>query len=57
MRDIRLTIDGKDRKFKSIREAATASGMNYITLYQRLRIGMKPTTAAKVKVRKYQKAA
>lgn len=55
MKDIRLVVNGKDRRFKSIKEAANASGIAYITLYQRLRIGVKG--AAVKPVRQYNRKA
>lgn len=45
----------KKKSYKSIRLAAQAAGVPYITLYMRLRMGMKPATAMKKPVRKYEK--
>lgn len=52
-----ITVDmgNKKRKFRSIKDAAEAAGMPYITFYMRLRFGNKPVTAAKKPVRKYVK--
>jgi hypothetical protein len=51
---VTLSLGTKKRTFKSIREAASFTGIKYITLYQRLRI-MKPAMAVKKPVRKYVK--
>lgn len=51
-----IDLGNKKRKYKSIREAANASGVPYMTLYMRLRFGNKPATAIKKPVRKYVKA-
>lgn len=48
-------MGNKKRKFKSIKEAAEASGILYMTLYMRLRAGDKPATAIKKPVRQYNK--
>lgn len=52
-----VTVDlgNKKRKFKSVREAANVMGIPYMTLYMRLRFGVKPATAIKKPVRKYTK--
>ncbi len=52
-----VTVDlgNKKRKFKSVKEAALACGVPYITLYMRLRFGVKPATAVRKPVRKYNK--
>lgn len=52
-----VTVDlgTKKRKFKSIKEAAEAQGIPYMTLYMRLRFGVKPATAVRKPVRKYTK--
>ena len=54
---VTVTLGNKKRTFKSIKEAAEASGVPYMTLYMRLRFGVKPVTAMKRPVRKYNKAA
>ena len=50
-----VTVDlgNKKRKFRSIKAAADAMGVPYMTLYMRLRFGVKPATAVKRPVRKY----
>lgn len=52
---VTVKIGNKKKTFKSIKEAADASGILYITLYMRLRAGDKPATAIKKPVRKYNK--
>lgn len=52
---VMVDLGNKKRKFKSVREAATVMGIPYMTLYMRLRFGVKPATAVKKPVRKYTK--
>ena len=54
-----VTVDlgKKKRKFKSIKQLADAAGVSYITMYQRLRQGMKPRQALTKPVRPYMKKA
>jgi hypothetical protein len=52
---VTLSLGTKKRTFKSIREAASFTGVPYMTLYMRLRMGLKPATAVKKPVRKYVK--
>ena len=52
---VTVSLGNKKRTFKSIREYAEFAGIKYITAYQRLRYGLKPLTAAKKPVRKYEK--
>lgn len=52
---ITIKMGPKKKAFKSIRLAAGAAGLPYMTMYMRLRMGMKPATAARKPVRKYQK--
>lgn len=53
---MRMVVMGnKKKQFKSIRLAAEAAGVSYMTFYMRLRAGDKPATAAKKPVRKYVK--
>lgn len=52
---VTIKMGNKKKSFKSIRLAAEAAGMPYMTLYMRLRAGVKPVTAMKKPVRKYQK--
>lgn len=53
---VTLSLGNKKRTFKSIKLAAKAAGMEYITLYMRLRSGVKPSVAVKKPVRKYTHA-
>lgn len=52
---VTLSLGNKKRTFRSIREASVFTGIKYITLYQRLRYGLKPATAVRRPVRKYTK--
>ena len=52
---VTISMGNKKRTFKSIRLAAEASGIKYITLYMRLRAGDKPVTAMNKSVRKYER--
>lgn len=52
---VTLSLGTKKRTFKSIREASEATGVPYMTLYMRLRMGLKPATAVRKPVRKYVK--
>lgn len=52
---VTISLGNKKRTYKSIRLAADAAGVKYITLYMRLRAGVKPATAVKMPVRKYEK--
>lgn len=52
-----INLGNKKRKFKSIKELADAAGVSYITMYQRLRQGMKPKQALTKPVRPYIKKA
>ena len=52
---VTISLGSKKKVYRSIKEAAEANGLKYITLYQRLRAGDKPLTAVKKPVRKYQK--
>lgn len=54
---VTVSLGNKKRKFKSIKQAAEAADIPYITMYMRLRMGMKPLTAAKKPVRKYKRVA
>ena len=51
-----VSMGSKKKVFKSIRLAAEAAGMPYMTLYMRLRAGVPVTKAVKQPVRKYVKA-
>lgn len=50
-----VKLGNKKKSYRSIKLAAEASGIKYITLYMRLRAGDKPATAVKKLVRKYSK--
>lgn len=50
-----VSLGTKKKQFKSIRLAAEAAGVPYMTFYMRLRAGMKPQEAIRKPVRKYQK--
>lgn len=49
-----VSMGSKKKAYRSIKLAVPA-GMSYICFYMRLRAGMKPATAAKKAVRKYEK--
>lgn len=51
-----VKLGNKKRTYKSIKLAAEAAGMPYMTLYMRLRAGDKPAIAVSKKVRVYTKA-
>lgn len=51
-----VSMGTKKKAFKSIRLAAAAAGVPYMTFYMRLRMGTKPVTAASRKVRKYERS-
>jgi hypothetical protein len=48
-----ISLGTKKKAFKSIRLAAEAANMPYMTFYMRLRAGMKPGEAVKKPVRPY----
>lgn len=50
-----VKLGNKKKAYRSIKLAAEAAGVKYITLYQRLRAGDKPATAVSKPVRKYEK--
>lgn len=50
-----VSMGSKKKVYKSIRLAAEAAGMSYMTFYMRMRAGVKPAMAANKPVRKYQK--
>ena len=50
-----VSLGSKKKSFKSIRLAAEAANVPYMTFYMRLRAGMKPATAVKKPVRKYER--
>ena len=52
---VTISMGNKKRTFKSIRLAAEAADIPYMTFYMRLRAGDKPAEAAKKKVRVYNR--
>lgn len=52
-----VSMGTKKKQYKSIKLAAAAAGVPYMTYYMRLRMGTAPTTAAKKPVRKYERKA
>jgi hypothetical protein len=50
-----VSLGTKKKSFKSIRLAAEAAGVPYMTFYMRLRAGDKPAVAAKKPVRIYKR--
>ncbi len=50
-----VSMGSKKKVYKSIRWAAEAAGVPYMTFYMRLRAGVKPVTAANKRVRVYNK--
>lgn len=50
-----VAMGNKKKVYKSIRLAAEAAGIDYMTFYMRLRAGVRPAVAANKKVRKYVK--
>ena len=54
---VTFSTGSKKKVYRSLTEAAKATGIPYMTLYMRLRHGWKPSKAAKAKVRKYEMKA
>lgn len=54
---VTLSLGNKKKTFPSIKAAAQETGIPYMTLYLRLRMGMRPSEAIKKPVRKYSKKA
>lgn len=52
---ITLSLGNKKKMFPSIKAAAKATGISYMTLYMRLRMGLKPQKALTKPVRTYRK--
>lgn len=50
-----ISMGPKKKVFKSIRMAAQAAGIPYMTLYMRVRAGVPVVKAMKQPVRKYEK--
>lgn len=53
---VMIKLGNKKKSYRSIKLAAEAAGIKYITLYMRLRAGDKPCTAVKKPVRPYDKS-
>lgn len=53
---VTISLGNKKRTFKSIAEASRVTGVSYMVLYMRLRFGVKPATALKRPVRKYNRS-
>lgn len=49
-----VSMGSKKKAYRSIKLAAAAAGMPYMTLYMRLRAGDKPATAVSKPVRVYK---
>ena len=52
---VTVSLGTKKKVYRSIKEMAAATGVPYMTLYMRLRMGTKPLTAGRKPVRKYAK--
>ena len=52
-----VSFGNKKKAYRSIKLAAKAAGVPYMTFYLRLRMGKTPAQATKIPVRKYIKAA
>ncbi len=52
-----INLGNKKRKFKSIKQACQATGQDYMRVYMRIRMGMKPAKALTLPARAYTKAA
>lgn len=50
-----VSLGNKKKQYASIKLAAAQYGINYITLYQRLRMGMTLAQAVRVPVRAYRR--
>ena len=50
---VMFSTGSKKKVYRSLREAAKATGVPYMVLYMRLRHGWKPSKAAKKPVRYY----
>ncbi len=53
---VAVPLGPKKKTYKTIRAAAEAAGINYVTFYQRLKAGLSAQEAIKKPVRKYKKA-
>lgn len=54
---ITISLGNKKKSFRSIKEAAAYAGINYMTMYMRIRMGKPVVQAVKQPVRKYVKRA
>lgn len=54
---VMVSLGNKKKRFRSIKEAAEACGVSYMTLYMRLRMGQNVRKAIKQPVRAYNKKA
>lgn len=54
---VTIKLGNKKKAYRSIKLAAEAAGIKYITAYMRLRAGMPVAKALKSPVRKYSKVA
>lgn len=52
---VTLSLGNKKKTFPSIKAAAQETGIPYMTLYMRLRMGLKPTKALTKPVRTYKR--
>lgn len=52
---VTISLGNKKKSYCSIKLAAEAAGVKYITLYMRLRAGVAASTAVKKAVRKYER--
>lgn len=51
-----VAMGNKKKVFKSIKLMAEANGKDYMVVYMRIRMGMSPSKAVSLPVRKYTKA-
>lgn len=54
---VTLSLGNKKKTYRSIKDAAKDIGIPYMTLYMRVRMGMKPKQALTKPVRLYTKKA
>lgn len=54
---VTISLGNKKKRFKSIKEACQATGQDYMRVYMRIRMGMKPAKALTKPARAYRKAA
>lgn len=53
---VTVSLGPKKKTYSSVREAAKAAGIKYITFYQRLKDGMTPAQAMSQPVRTYKRS-